>query len=105
LGRQLVKGSQDSTGLIVIDNFEKLNQGGSNREIISELKEISDSLDVLVVVATANRETVADTEVDFTAEMAGGETGVRLEFTPADDSETTTVQFKFQPTIHKFTEQ
>jgi replicative DNA helicase len=105
LGRQLVKGSPDSTGLIVIDNLDKLAQGAPDRDIIHELKEISDSLDVLIVAATADRKAASGKEVDFTAEMAGGDAGVRLELTPADESEMTTVRFKFQPEIHKFTEQ
>jgi hypothetical protein len=104
--RQLTNGSEeDATGLIVIDNLDKLNQGSSGRSLIPELKKLSDSQDVLVVAATVNRELLADTEADFTAQMAGGDTGVRLEFTPAGESETTTVRFKYQPTIHKFTEQ
>jgi hypothetical protein len=91
--------------MIVIDNLDKLARGGSDEDLLTELKEISNSLDVLIVAATANRNVARDTEVDFTAELAGGDTGVRLEFTPADESETTTLRFKFQPAIHKFTEQ
>jgi replicative DNA helicase len=102
--RQLTNGSEDATGLIVIDNLDKLNQGNSGRSLIPDLKELSDSLDVLVVAATMNRKLLAD-EADFGAQMAGGDTGVRLEITPAGESETTTLRFKYQPTIHKFTEQ
>jgi replicative DNA helicase len=103
--RQLTNGSEDANGLIVIDNLDKLNQGNTGRSLIPDLKALSDSQDVLVVAATMNRKLLADDDADYAAQMAGGDTGVRLEITPAGESETTTVRFKYQSTIHRFTEQ
>jgi hypothetical protein len=91
--------------LIVIDDVDKLNQETSGGGFVRGLKKISDDFDVLVVAATANRKLLADSGADYSLQMAGGDAGVRLEFTSEGESETTTVRFKYQPTIHKFIEQ
>jgi hypothetical protein len=104
--RELVRSAEESTGLIVVDNLEKLSQGDSTRDLLRQLKALSDSLDVLVVVATVNKKLLSESSVDFAADLSGDErAGLTLEFTRTGDSVSSTLRFRYQPGIHKFTEQ
>lgn len=105
LGRQLVGSSEDSTGVIVIDHLERLNPEDSPRVKASELKSLSDALDILVVTATNDPNMLSAADVDFAAELdeSSGE-GTTLRINRVGEP-STTVRLMYRLTIHKFVEQ
>jgi hypothetical protein len=105
LGRQLVGSNEDSTGVIVIDHAERLNPEDSARVKATELKSLSDTLDMLVVTATSDPNILSAADVDFVAELgeSDGE-GTTLRINRVGET-STTVRLMYRPTIHKFVEQ
>ena len=105
--RQLVESGKESTGLLVVDSLERLSRRkDSPQSVLAELKELSDSVEVLVVAATADQSLLTASELDFAAVMSEAQGGsVELELLRAEDSRTTIIRFSHQRNIHKFTEQ
>jgi hypothetical protein len=105
LGRQLVEPAEDATGVVVIDALEKLESNASIKAKIAELKALAESLDVLVVAASSNRNTLSAPDIDFIAELgeSDGE-GVSLKIARAGEA-SNYVRLMYRPTIHKFVEQ
>ncbi len=106
MGRQLLESNGASTCLVVVDCLEKAGKWGDPHTVVAGLKEISESLDALVIVATANNTLASEPGVDFLATLADGKgEAVRLEVLRAEDSRSTSIRFEYRPDICRFIEQ
>ncbi len=108
MGRQLGGRGEGSAGVIVIDSLERLveAQGSVPAALFAKLRALAESLDVLVIAATANNKLLSAAEVDYTAWMTE-DTGemAKLELTSPKETQSTTVRFEYEPGMHRFTEQ
>ena len=106
MGRQLLESKAATTCLVVVDSFEKMGKGGeSPHALVAGLKEVSESLDVLVIASTANKALLSEPGVDFLATLGEARGAVQFEVIRAEDSRPAIVRFEYRPDIHRFTEQ
>jgi hypothetical protein len=105
--QRLLTTSGEPTCLVVIDSLERLGMGSESlRSAIAELKKLSESLDVLVVAATASSALAADRSIDLTAALreANGSV-VDLEVLRSGDTQSVTLRFDYARPQHRFSEQ
>jgi replicative DNA helicase len=106
MGRQLLESKGASTCLVVVDGFERMGRRGeSPHSLVAGLKEVSESLDVLVIASTANKALLSEPGVDFLATLGEARGALQFEVIRAEDSRPTIVRFEYRPDIHRFTEQ
>jgi len=106
MGRRLLESKGATTCLVVVDSLDKMGKGGeSPQSLVAGLKEVSESLDVLVIASTANRALLSEPGVDFLATLGEARGAVQFEVIRAEDSRPTIVRFEYRPDIHRFTEQ
>jgi replicative DNA helicase len=106
MGRRLLESKGATTCLVVVDSLDKMGKGGeSPHSLVAGLKEVSESLDVLVIASTANRALLSEPGVDFLATLGEARGAVQFEVIRAEDSRPTIVRFEYRPDIHRFTEQ
>jgi DnaB-like helicase C terminal domain/DnaB-like helicase N terminal domain len=107
MGRQLLESPGATTCLVVVDSLERMGKRGeSPQAAVAGLKEISESLDVLVIGATTSKAFSSEPGVDFVAALSEGlGSGVQFEVLRAEDAHSTAVRFEYQPDIHRFIEQ
>ncbi len=105
--RRLLESTGASTCLVVVDNLAGLVPRGDPLEaVVADLKEVSESLDALVVAGTAGKGLSADSGADYVAGLHQGHGAlVELELLRAEDTRSTTVAFEYQPDICRFREQ
>lgn len=104
--QRLLTTSGEPTCLVVVDSLERLGMGSESlRSAVAELKKLSESLDVLVVAATASSALAADRSVDLTAALREGNgTSVDLEVLRSGETASTTLRFEYARAMHRFTE-
>ncbi len=106
MGRQLLESNGATTCLVVVDGLEKLGKRGeSPHALVAGLKEVSESLDVLVIASTANKALLSEPGVDFLATLGETRGAVQFEVIRAEDSRPTILRFEYRPDIHRFSEQ
>jgi replicative DNA helicase len=104
LSRQLAQSSKEDGAAVVIDDVEKLGSHDA-ASIFEELRKLSDSLELLVIAATSNTSFASGSDVDVTGELRGDGGGLTLKMQRSGDVASTSIQFKYLPGVHKFTEQ
>ncbi len=104
LSRQLAQSSKEDGAVVVIDDVEKLVSHDS-ASVFRELRELSDSLELLVVAATSNTSLASGSDVDVTGEFRDDGADLTLTVHRPGDAASTSIQFKHLPSVHKFTEQ
>ncbi len=106
MGRQLAGSDEDAAGVIVIDNLERLSRTPSSvPALLSQLKKLSESLEMLIVAATGSNKLLSESEVDYTAWMTDGNGDeVNLEIMAAGESQNTVVKLQYEAPINRFTE-
>jgi hypothetical protein len=99
--------SEAATCLVVIDSLERLaERGDAPSALLTELKGLATTQDILLVVGTANRNLSAEAGVDFLASLGSGLGNVaQLEVLPTGEARSTIIRFEYQPEICRFTEQ
>ncbi|HWU40216.1 MAG TPA: DnaB-like helicase C-terminal domain-containing protein [Candidatus Acidoferrum sp.] len=106
MGRQLLESKGATTCLVVVDSLDKMGKRGeSPHSVVAGLKEVSESLDVLVIASTTNKALLSEPGVDFLATLGEARGAVQFEVIRAEDSRPTIVRFDYRPDIHRFTEQ
>ncbi len=106
MGRELLESKGATTCLLVVDSLEKMGKRAeSPHTLVAGLKEISESLDVLVIASTTNKALLSEPGVDFLATLGETRGAVQFEVIRAEDSRPTIVRFEYRPDIHRFTEQ
>ena len=104
--QRLLTTSGEPTCLVVVDSLERLGMGSESlRSAVAELKKLSESLDVLVVAATASSALAADRSVDLTAALREGNGAtVDLEVLRSGETQSTTLRFDYSRAMHRFIE-
>jgi len=106
LVKKLLDTDADSSCLVVIDSLEKLARDGGAGKVVSQLKNLADQLDVLILAATTDPTLLASRDADLAAvfrESTGG--GVDLEVLQAGNESSTVVTFSYEPNFCRFVEQ
>jgi len=105
--QKLLTTNGEPTCLLVIDSLERLGAGSESlRSVMTELKKLTESLDVLVVAATSSGALLADRSVDLTAALRDGEGAmVELEVLKAGETQSMTLRFEYLRSVHRFIEQ
>jgi len=104
LSRQLAQESEEDAAVIVIDDVEKLGSQDSD-SLCSDLRQLSDSLELLVVAAASTHRFSSGSDVDVTAELRGDGDGLTMTIQRSGDAASTSFPLKHLPSVHKFTEQ
>lgn len=105
LVKKLLAADADSSCLVVIDSLEKVARDGGAGKVVSQLKNLADELDVLILAATTDPTLLASRDADLAAvfrESSGG--GVELEVLQAGNESSTVVTFSYEPDFCRFTE-
>jgi replicative DNA helicase len=106
MSRQLLESNGATTCLVVVDSLDKMSKGGlSPQSLVAGLKEVSESLEVLVIASTVNRALLSEPGVDFLATLGEARGAVQFELIRAEGSRAIIVRFEYRPDIHRFTEQ
>jgi len=107
MGRQLLESHAASTCLLAVDRLEKMEKHGeSPQSMVAGLKDLSESLEALVIVATTDKSLASEPGVDFLATLGEGKgTAVQLEVLRVEDSRSTDIRFEYRPDIYRFIEQ
>jgi len=97
--------SGDVTCLVVVDSIEKAASSSSATEVVSKLKALADELDVLVLAATSDTTLLASPSADLAAVVRESKDGeVEMDVLRAGNESATTVRFRYQPAISRFSE-
>jgi replicative DNA helicase len=105
LVKKLLAAAADSSCLVVIDSLEKVARDGGVGKVVSQLKNLADQLDVLILAATTDPTLLASRDADLAAvfrESSSG--GVELEVLQAGNESSTVVTFRYEPDFCRFTE-
>jgi replicative DNA helicase len=106
MGRELLESKGATTCLVVVDSLDRMGKRAeSPHALVAGLKDVSESLDVLVIAATTNKALLSEPGVDFLATLGEARGAVQFEIIRAEDSRPTIVRFEYRPDIHRFTEQ
>ena len=103
---KLLADSGDESCIVVIDSLDKVARGGrSSQAVVSQLKTLADSLDVLILAATTDSTLLSSRDVDLAAIFRGSAAGaVELEVLKAESDDATSVTFDYEPDCCRFTE-
>jgi archaellum biogenesis ATPase FlaH len=109
LARELIKKLLDadaaSSCLVVIDSLERVARDGGAGKVVSQLKSLADSLDVLILAATTDPTLLASRDADLAAVFRESSLGgVELEVLQAGNDSSTVVTFTYEPDFCRFTE-
>ena len=105
LVKKIIAADADSSCLVVIDSLEKVVRDGGAGKVVSQLKNLADQLDVLILAATTDPTLLASRDADLAAvfrESSSG--GVELEVLQAGNESSTVVTFSYEPDFCRFTE-
>ena len=106
LVKKLLDADADSSCLVVIDSIEKVARDGGAGKVVSQLKNLADQLDILILAATTDPTLLASRDADLAAvfrESTAG--GVELEVLQAGNESSTVVTFSYEPDFCRFVEQ
>lgn len=103
--RQLLEAHGAPTCLVVLDSLDGMRMaGGPPPSMVDSLKLLSESLDALVIAASANKALSAEPGVDLCATLGEEGGGVQLELIRGHDPRLSTIRFEYRPDIHRFAE-
>ena len=103
LARELVKklldASEDRLCLVVVDTLEKVARpAGAAGSVVSQLKSVADSLEVLIIAAASDPTLLASKDTDYAAVFRNVPQGlVELEVLRAGGESSTVVRFRYDP--------
>ncbi len=105
LVEKLLADSGDDSCMVIIDSLEKVTRGGrTSQGVVSQLKTLADTLDLLILAATTDPTLLASRDVDFAAIFRESEGVVELEVLKAENDDSTSVTFDYEPDYCRFTE-
>lgn len=106
--RELRQGLMDSgagaTCMIAIDNLQKLASKSDLLQSVAELKELAESLGILVIGVADNMELVHERSADMAVKFTEEDGVSLLEVHTAGASEPTVLRFDYQRDTHRFEE-
>jgi hypothetical protein len=104
LTRKLQESSEEPV-LVVVDALEKVARAGSPQSVVSQLKSLADSLDVLILAAATDPTLLASRDADYAAVFRATPHGlVELEVLRSGKESSTIVRFRYEPEVCRFRE-
>ena len=102
--RQLLDSSGGAICALFVDGIEHLGKNGETVASCAQgLKELSESMDVVVIAAAEGSEPLTDPSIDFAGVLRDGKSGmVALELLAAGEREPQCLSFEYLPSIHRF---
>jgi len=102
--RQLLDSSGGAICALFVDGIEHLGKNGETVASCAQgLKELSESMDVVVIAAAEGSEPLTDPSIDFAGVLRDGKSGmVALELLAAGEREPQRLSFEYLPSIHRF---
>ena len=100
----LIDSGAGASCLIAIDNLEKLASKTDLLQSLAELKELAESLGIVVIGAASKVELVHQRSADIAASFAVESDATVLEVTTLGDSEPRELRFDYDPATHRFEE-
>ena len=93
MAKKLLDAGGDSSCIVIIDSLERVARGGgSPQSVVSQLKKLADSLDVLILAATTDPTLLASRDADLAGVFRDGTGGlVELEVLQAGEESSTMV--------------
>jgi hypothetical protein len=105
LVKKLLEASEDKKCLVVVDTLEKIARPSGAGGVVSLLKGLADSLEVLIVAAAVDPTLLASKDTDYAAVFRNVPQGlVELEVLRAGKENSTVVRFRYDPETCGFTE-
>lgn len=105
MGRKLLDSGGTSTCLVVVDGLEKMARDRKSLQaVVTGLKELSDTLDALVIAGTTNRALSSEPPADYFATFGETQGSLQLDVRRVEDSRLASLRFDFQSDIHRFIE-
>jgi hypothetical protein len=104
LARKLQEASEEPV-LVVVDALERVARAGSPQSVVSQLKSLADSLDVLILAAATDPTLLASRDADYAAVFRTTPHGlVELEVLRSGKESSTLVRFRYEPEVCRFKE-
>jgi replicative DNA helicase len=102
--RQLLDSSGGATCALLVDGLENLGKNGQTvASCAAGLKELCESMDVVVIAATDGSKPLAEPSVDFTGVLRDDKNGmVALELLAVGETRPRRLIFEYLPSIHRF---
>ena len=102
--RQLLDSSGGAICTLLVDGIEHLGRNGDTVASCAKgLKELSESMDVVVIAGAEGTEPLTDPSIDFAGVLRDGKSGmVALELLAAGEHEPSVLAFEYLPSIHRF---
>jgi hypothetical protein len=105
MGRKLLDSGGASTCLVVVDGLDKMARDRKSLQaVVTGLKELSDTLDALVIAGTTNRALLSEPPADYFATFGETQGALQLDLRRVEDSRLATLRFDHQSDIHRFIE-
>ncbi len=106
LTKKLLESPEKESCLVVVDALEKVRkQDGTIQSAVSELKSLSDSLDVLILAATTDPTLLASKDADYASVFRLASPGqVELEVLRAGRESSTIARFRYEADYCRFSE-
>ena len=102
--RQLLESSGGAICALFVDGIESLGKNGETVASCAKgLKELSESMDVVVIAGAKGAEPLVDPSIDFAGVLREGKGGMMaFELLAAGESEPQLLSFEYLPSIHRF---
>jgi len=100
----LIESGAGASCLIAIDNLEKLASKTDLLQALAELKELAESLGIVVIGGASKVELVHEKSADMAASFVVESDGAVLEVTTLGESEPRELRFDYNPATHRFEE-
>ena len=100
----LIESGAGATCLIAIDNLEKLASKTDLLQALAELKELAESLGIVVIGVASKVELVHEKSADMAASFVVESDATVLEVTTLGASEPRELRFNYDPATHRFEE-
>jgi hypothetical protein len=106
LTRKLLESSEEGGCVVVLDALERVsNRGGATSSVVSQLKSLAESLDVLILAATTDPTLLASRDADYAAVFRQRPQGaVELEILRTGKDGSTLARFRYEPELCRFSE-
>jgi selenophosphate synthetase-related protein len=100
----LIESGAGASCLIAIDNLEKLASKTDLLQALAELKELAESLGIVVIGGASKVELVHEKSADMAASFVVDSDGAVLEVTTLGEPEPRELRFDYDPATHRFAE-
>lgn len=102
--RQLLESSGGAICALFVDGIESLGKNGETVTSCAKgLKELSESMDVVVIAGAKGAEPLTDPSIDFAGVLRDGKGGMMtFELLAAGESEPQLLSFEYLPSLHRF---